>query len=142
MKTQCSQKKKSQPYRVSTPTRAGPGTCVEGSRRWWLEPAVWSRTHCVHAHSCLALSDPTDFSLPGFLSVGFPRQEYGSGLPFPPPGDLPNLEIKPKSPALADSLPLCQPGSRTTWVQIPALQMYKLGLEKAEEPEIKLPTSR
>ena len=41
-----------------------------------------------------------------------------------------------------DSLPLCQPGSGTTWVQIPALQMDKLGLEKAEEPEIKLPTSR
>ena len=25
------------------------------------------------------------------LSMGFSRQEYGSGLPFPPPGDLPNL---------------------------------------------------
>ena len=32
------------------------------------------------------------------LSVGFPRQEYWSGLPFPPSGDLPNPEIKPKSP--------------------------------------------
>ena len=38
------------------------------------------------------------------LSMGFPRQEYWSGLPFPPPGDLPNLGIKPTSfvsPALA-----------------------------------------
>ena len=26
------------------------------------------------------------------LSMGFPRQEYWSGLPFPPPGDLPDLE--------------------------------------------------
>ena len=33
------------------------------------------------------------------LSMGF--QEYWSGLPFPPPGDLPNPEIKPVSPALA-----------------------------------------
>ena len=35
------------------------------------------------------------------LSMGFPRQEYWSGLPFPPPGDLPDLRIKPASPALA-----------------------------------------
>ena len=35
------------------------------------------------------------------LSVGFPRQEYWSGLPFPSPGDLPDLGIKPMSSALA-----------------------------------------
>ena len=29
------------------------------------------------------------------LSMGFSRQEYRSGLPFPPPGDLPNLGIFP-----------------------------------------------
>ena len=39
-------------------------------------------------------------------SMGFSRQESRSGLPFPSPGDLPNLEIKPGSPALqVDSLP-------------------------------------
>ena len=39
------------------------------------------------------------------LSVEFSRQEYWSGLSFPSPGDLPNLRIKPWSPALqADSL--------------------------------------
>ena len=31
------------------------------------------------------------------LSMGFPRQEYWSGLPFPPPGDLPNSGIEPVS---------------------------------------------
>ena len=41
------------------------------------------------------------------LSVGFLRQEYWSGLPFSPPGDLPDLGIKSLSPRLAvDSLPL------------------------------------
>ena len=34
------------------------------------------------------------------LSMGFSRQDYWSGLPIPSPGDLPNPEIKPKSPAL------------------------------------------
>ena len=32
------------------------------------------------------------------LSMGFPKQEYWSGLPFPSPGDLPNPGIKPMSP--------------------------------------------
>ena len=35
------------------------------------------------------------------LSMGFPRQEYWSGLPFPSPGHLPNPGIKLASPALA-----------------------------------------
>ena len=38
--------------------------------------------------------------------MGFSRQEYWSGLPFPSPGDLPDPGIKPGSPALqADTLP-------------------------------------
>ena len=40
------------------------------------------------------------------LSMGFSRQEYWSGLPCLPPGDLPNPGIEPRSPTLqADSLP-------------------------------------
>ena len=35
------------------------------------------------------------------LSMGFSRQEYSSGLPFPPPGYLPDPGIKSASPALA-----------------------------------------
>ena len=45
------------------------------------------------------------------LSMGFPRQEYWSGLPFPPPGNLPNPETEPTFPALqADSLLLSYQG--------------------------------
>ena len=45
-------------------------------------------------------------------SMEFSRQEYWSGLPFPSPGDLPNLGIKPGSPALqADALLSEPPGS-------------------------------
>ena len=44
-------------------------------------------------------------------SMGFSRQEYWSGLPFPSPGDLPNPRIKPKSPALqGNALPSEPPG--------------------------------
>ena len=44
-------------------------------------------------------------------SMGFSRQEYWSGLPFPSPGDLPSPGIKPRSPSLqADALPSELPG--------------------------------
>ena len=45
------------------------------------------------------------------LSMEFSRQEYWSGLPFSPPGDLLDPEIKPESPGLqADSSPTEPPG--------------------------------
>ena len=44
-------------------------------------------------------------------SMGFSRQEYWSGLPFPSPGDLPDPGIEPGSPALqADTLTSEPPG--------------------------------
>ena len=52
------------------------------------------------------------------LSMGFSRQEYWSGLPFPSPGDLPYPGIKPRSPALwADTLSSKPPGKPIlTWL--------------------------
>ena len=54
-------------------------------------------------------------ALQALLSMGFFRQEYWSGLPCPPPGDLPDPGIEPASPASpalqADSLLLSQQGS-------------------------------
>ena len=50
------------------------------------------------------------------LSMRVPRQEYWSELPFPSPGDLPNLGIEPASLALsADSLPTESAGSPSIW---------------------------
>ena len=52
------------------------------------------------------LYDPMDYSLSGTSVHGFSRQEDWSGLPCPPPGDLPNPGIKQRYPALqVDSLP-------------------------------------
>ena len=60
---------------------------------------------CLALQLCLTLDDPMDYSLPDSSVHGIPRQEYWSELPCPPPGDLPNLGIKPRSSALqADSL--------------------------------------
>ena len=53
---------------------------------------------CVYAQSPPTLRDPMDCSPPGSSSCqGFSRQEYWSGLPCPPPGDLPDPGIEPVS---------------------------------------------
>ena len=52
---------------------------------------------CCFSRSVLSLA----IALQAHLSLGFSRQEYWNRLPFPPPGDLPNPEIKPASPSLA-----------------------------------------
>ena len=53
------------------------------------------------------------------LSMEFSRQKYWSELPFPTLGDLPNLGIEPRSPALqADALPLCHLGSPVRTIRL------------------------
>ena len=51
--------------------------------------------------SCLTLATPWTASRQAPLSMGFLRQEYWSGLPFPSPGDLPNPGIEPESNCIA-----------------------------------------
>ena len=63
------------------------------------------------AKSCATLVTPWTVAYQVPLSVGFSRQEYWNGLPFPSPGDPHDPGIKPWSPALqADSLPTESPG--------------------------------
>ena len=58
---------------------------------------------------CPTLCNSIDCSPPSPLSMGFPRQEYPNGLPFPSSGDLPDPGIESASPAWqVDSLPLSQ----------------------------------
>ena len=54
---------------------------------------VLSRVRLCNPMDCIAHQAP--------LSTGFSRQEYWGGLPFPPPGDLPDPGTEPMSPALA-----------------------------------------
>ena len=75
-----------------------------------MEANLEKNTHVrIIAQSCLTLCAPQ-----APLSMGFSRQEYWSGLPFPSRGYLPNPGVKPRSPALqVDSLPSQTSGKPT-----------------------------
>ena len=56
------------------------------------------------------------------LSMGFPRQEYWSGLPFPSPGDLPNPGIELEPPALGGGFFTTEPPQKPEVVFAPPLR--------------------
>ena len=75
---------------------------------WWTENNTKNSPNFICAVMCLVTSAVSDYSQPhgllclwllsqAPLSMGFSRQEYWSGLPFPSPGDLPNPGIEPRS---------------------------------------------
>ena len=71
--------------------------CLKSLSHVWLFAIPWTVAHQA----------PT--------SMGFSRQEYWSGLPFPSPGDLPKPGIEPRSPTLqADALTSEPPGKPKT----------------------------
>ena len=84
---------------------------------WWHLPQITSWGYVQYesesevAQSCPTLCHPWTVAHKALLSMGFSRQEYWSGLPFPSPGDLPTPGIKPRSPTVqADALTSVPPG--------------------------------
>ena len=59
-------------------------------------------------------------------SMGFSRQECWSGLPFPSPGDLPDLGIKPRSPTLQADALLSEPPGKCGSIQLSSLSLVRL----------------
>ena len=53
-------------------------------------------------------------------SMGFSRQEYWSGLPFPSPGDLPDPGIEPWSPAFQADTLTSEPRGKSNWSSLNA----------------------
>ena len=66
------------------------------------------------AQSCPTLCDPWTVARQAPLSMGFSRHEYQGGSPFPSPGDLPDPEIEPPSPALAGGFFTAKPPGTDT----------------------------
>ena len=119
------------------PTCIGPATrCLKLSMQAWLSTNSLNSNYTkVQLHLLSGLSfaynnsepnvkslsrvrifvTPVDCSLPGSSSMGFSRQGYWSGLPFPSPGIFPDPGIEPGSSALqADALPSEPPGNPIT----------------------------
>ena len=83
--------------------------------------------------SCPTLCDPVDCSPPGSSVQGIAPAEYWSGLPFPPPGDLPDPGIEPMSLAslvlaggFFTAVPPRKPGHRNGVCQIYKLPQFKI----------------
>ena len=90
-----------------------PKSHVRVSTEWscffFSSSSTFVKVKVLVAQSCLTLMDYTAHQ--ALLSMELSRQEYCSGLPFPSPGDLPDIGIEPGSPALqADSSPSEPPG--------------------------------
>ena len=91
------------------------------ARTQGLQWDIWTRTSCheipqistTSCGGCLVVSDSSRIPWTP-LSVGFSRQEYRSGLPFPSPGDLPDPGIEPTSPALASGFFTTEPPGKPT----------------------------
>ena len=67
-----------------------------------------------------------DCSLPASSVQGFSRQEYWSGLPCPPPGDLPDPGIKPRSLALQMDSSLSEPPGKPIFSSVQSLRYVQL----------------
>ena len=77
---------------------------------------------CVQAFSHVQLSaTPWTIAQQSPLFMGFPRQEYWSGLPLPSPRHLPDPDSEPESPALAGGFFTAEPSGKPT-------PLYKAGL--------------
>ena len=87
--------------------------------------------------SCSTLCDPMGCSLPGSSVHGILQARYWSGLPFPPPGNLPGSGIEPRSPVLqADCLPSEPPGKSEQLFISELIMQYLVLSEKNPLPHL------
>ena len=63
--------------------------------------------------------------------MGFPRQEYWNGLPFPSPGNFPDPGIEPTPPALAGGIFTAEPrGKPLYWIRVRHSTMTKIFIRR------------
>ena len=72
------------------------------------------------------------------LSMGFPRQVYWSGLPFPSPGDLPDPGIEPESPGLAGGFYTTEPPGKPHFQPCSTFSKFSIRKGKGSWPRLLL----
>ena len=90
-------------------------TCSAQGRSFLNESLLMTASDGLFGRSCPTLCDHMTVAHQAPLSLGFPGQEYWSGLPFPFPGDLPDpgMELGSLAWCQVDSLPAEPPGKST-----------------------------
>ena len=98
----------------------------------WIHLPLWKVSQSVKSLSRVQLFvTPWTATHQAPQSMGFSRQEYWSGSPFPSPGDLPNPGIEPRSPALgADALTSEPPGKPSSSTDINPLMQLPYSMNK------------
>ena len=113
------------PYRTFLTCKCSKDQFQTFSSKWWyiyLSPYRY-------VHVCSVVSDsetPWTVARQDPLSMGFPRQEYWSGFSFPSPGNLPNPDIEPEtpaSPALAGEFFTTEPPGNPLYIDIYLLKL-------------------
>ena len=86
--------------------------------------------------SCPTFVTPWTVACQAPLSMGFSRQEYWNGLPFPPAGDLPDPGVEPVSPTLEADFFFFKPSSEPIEDKLPPLtdKLINFGLASVVEP--------
>ena len=89
--------------------------CASKSILFEIKIVTSACVHGKHFSHVWLCATPWTVAHQALLSVGFSRQEYWSGLPFPSPGDLPDPGIKPRSPALQTDVLTSEPPGKLAW---------------------------
>ena len=98
-----------------------------------------SLSEVLVAQSCLTLCNPVHcVARQVSLCMEFSRQEYRSGLPFPSPGDFPNPEIKPTSPALAGGFFTSEPPGMA---HLPRHESWSIYVSNSQTSEARVDTT-
>ena len=100
-----------------------------------VNPAYYPESSDFHplalicALSCSVMVTPRTVAHQAPLSMEFPKQEYRSRLPFPPPRDLPDPGIKPVSPALAGRFITTVPPGKLRNMEVGILSLLQLFIQ-------------
>ena len=92
----------------------------------------YNNSNSLVTKSCPTLATPLTVAYQAPLSMGFSRQEYWSGLPFPSPGDPPDPGIEPRSPALKADALLSEPPGKSPIIITQYKNWYKRDINRIQ----------
>ena len=90
--------------------------CIQSAKFLYLKCLILFVAAFVQLLNHVSFAAPWTIACQAPLSMGFPRQEYSSGLPFSSPGDIPNPGIEPTSPTLTGGFFTAKPPGKLSFI--------------------------